>query len=92
MKLTKEYCYKLKHGVLINDYEKLLKQQNNKCVICNMPNPGNSRSVFVSIMTARKRKILVRGLLCDDCSRVLGIFEDNPERLVVAAGYLLRVH
>ncbi len=82
--------YKYKYGITIEGYEKLLKQQGNKCAICGTTNPGKSRVNFSVDHDHKKKKDFVRGLLCTSCNQGLGYFEDNPERLVAAAGYLLR--
>ncbi len=86
----REREYKRKYGITIADYEKLLKQQNNKCAICGTVNPGKSHDNFCVDHDHSKKKDSVRGLLCVGCNRVLGLFKDNPERLIAAAGYLLR--
>ncbi len=90
LQCTREKHYKRNYGITINDYEELLKQQDSKCAICGTIDPGKSRDYFCVDHDHSKKKDSVRGLLCDNCNRVLGVFDDNPERLVAAAGYLLR--
>ncbi len=97
-KMAESFClqcqrtreYKRKYGITISEYEELLKQQNNKCAICGTTDPCKSRVNFCVDHDHKKKKDSVRGLLCDDCNRGLGAFDDDPERLVAAAGYLLR--
>ncbi len=96
-KMVATYCtqcqrerdYKRKYDITISDYEKLLKQQDSKCAICKTTNPGRYDNFCVD-HDHSKKKDSVRGLLCEKCNRGLGYFDDNPERLVAAVGYLLR--
>lgn len=80
-----------KYGLTLEDLEKMLQDQNNKCAICG-------RELFLHGASVDKNKIArvdhnhatgeVRGLLCDSCNTGLGKFRDNPEYLLKAASYL----
>jgi hypothetical protein len=57
--------------------------QDGRCAICRRRFDGGS---FV-VDHCHKRGH-VRGLLCYPCNSGLGMFKDNPNRLVAAANYL----
>jgi len=73
-------------GITPEDYDRKLKQQNGVCAICRRPSPDGRRLHIDHDHEARH----VRGLLCHDCNRGLGIFKDNPLLLKRAANYLKR--
>ena len=62
---------------------------NHKCPICNRDekqlNLKNKRFVCDHNHTTKE----FRGYICNDCNIALGIFEDEPERLIQALVYLL---
>jgi len=76
--------YKRLYGITILDYYRMLKEQEEKCAICGT--------------TEIKRKAFdvdhchitktVRGLLCNNCNRGLGHFQDNINILKNAIKYL----
>lgn len=80
-----------RHGLSPEDFDRMLEEQDGKCAICGKP-PGTTDGVD------RNRLVIdhshatgkARALLCDFCNRGLGIFFDDPELLVTAAGYLRR--
>lgn len=63
------------------EYEALLKDQNNACAIC-------SRELLVVNVDHCHETNKIRGLLCPECNRGLGLFYDNAERLTLAARYI----
>jgi|SRR5579885_2172757 hypothetical protein len=73
---------KKNYGITLEQYEAMLKAQDNKCAICGLflikPHIDHNH-------TAPKQ---VRGILCDLCNPGLGYFQDNPELLIKAAKYL----
>ena len=70
-------------------YEELLLKQDNKCALCESEgfkiNP-NSKSLLVVDHCHTTGK--VRGLLCHNCNRGLGLFQDNAEVLKRASEYV----
>ena len=82
------------YGLSEEDYQMLLKKQNNSCGIC-----GISETEFVSKYKGNRNltKLFVdhdhvtgevRGLLCDNCNRGIGMLGDTKEDLVKALNYL----
>jgi Recombination endonuclease VII len=89
-----EWPSKLKslYGITVDEYYKMLAEQDGGCAIC-----------ATKVASIRKRKFVtsemffvdhshatgkVRGLLCSRCNRGLGYFEDSPERMQTAVEYL----
>lgn len=64
---------KYKYGMTIDEYNKLLRQQNGVCAICDMPETRTRKGklswlcVDHSHITGR-----VRGLLCSSCNTAIG--------------------
>ena len=77
---------KLRYGILPEEYDQLLIEQNNKCAICRSP-IGYESAVDHDHETGK-----VRGLLCGSCNKGLGFFKDNIDSLKAAAKYLEKFH
>ena len=74
------------YGLKIEEFNKLLEVQNNKCAICNTDDWGKpSPNIDHCHLTGK-----VRGLLCSNCNRALGLFKDNEGVLKNAREYILR--
>ena len=71
---------KYKYGITIEDYERMLVEQNHQCYICN----AETKLVVDHCHESGK----VRGLLCHQCNIMLGMAKDNPAILRLAANYL----
>lgn len=86
------YSLKYRFGVDEEKYKLLLAQQNGRCAVCGTSDPGTH--------TRRAGKLqyfqvdhdhatgLIRGLLCRLCNIGLGVFKDDPQRLMAAIRYL----
>ncbi len=75
---------KRKFGISLEDYERLLAEQDGRCAICgNRPHEDISLHVDHDHETGR-----IRGLLCFKCNNALGDLGDDPDVLVRAALYL----
>jgi hypothetical protein len=71
------------YGISLEDYKKMVVEQNNACLICkreNVSGPWENKLVVDHCHKTGK----VRGLLCDKCNKGLGQFEDNTDYLVSA--------
>jgi len=74
-----------RYGITMADYHELLERQNGRCAICRTAVPGGRGDRFHvdhDLATGR-----VRGLLCWNCNRRLGVLE-NLEFRVAADAYL----
>jgi hypothetical protein len=78
---------RLKHqyGLTVEQFDKLVKEQNNKCFICDTEGGYNGKPLYVDHCHKSGQ---VRRLLCQHCNSGLGMFRDNPQLLLKAAEYL----
>jgi len=72
------------YGLTLEDYEKMLEEQNNLCKICNEPETEKKSLAIDHDHNTGKG----RGLLCSKCNKGIGLLRDNPELLRIAANYL----
>jgi hypothetical protein len=73
---------KLNYGIIQDDYDRMLKYQNNQCAICKKS--SDKRLQIDHCHNTNK----IRGLLCFNCNTGLGKFEDNIEFIERAALYI----
>jgi hypothetical protein len=71
----------------------VLELDNGKCHICQKPYSSDQLQIDHDHASTCCRKDsycleCIRGLLCGNCNRGLGLFEDNPEFLEEACLYL----
>jgi hypothetical protein len=78
---------KSKFGITIEQFDSLLKTQNNCCAICMSPTPKGRGTFHVDHC---HKTGTIRGLLCHDCNTGIGKFGDNIEALRKAVNYLER--
>lgn len=71
---------KRKYGISVEEYQILVERQQGLCAIC-----GEFKNLHIDHNHVTTR---VRGLLCGDCNRALGLFHDNAQRLQSAIDYL----
>lgn len=72
-----------KYGITLDDYDKMYKSCNGKCQICG-------KKVEKLDVDHCHDTNKVRGLLCGDCNRGLGLFHENKKALLKAVEYLKR--
>ena len=70
------------YGITLEDYEQMIVEQDSKCKICDKvfsetPNVDHDHSTGE-----------VRGLLCGDCNRAIGLLRDCPDSMQRAASYV----
>lgn len=83
---NRESAIKRKYGLRQADYLDMLKSQGGACAICGTGDPGRGNKHFVIDHCHETGK--VRGLLCNNCNRVLGLFGDSTETIRSAIEYL----
>jgi len=80
------------YGITLADYEELLKKQDHKCAVC-----GSEGFSLAKHKTRETVKLVVdhchdtkkvRGLLCHNCNRALGLMQDSTDNLQSAIQYL----
>lgn len=90
---TKARELKKSYNITLDQYLKMLLEQDNKCAICKRPEKA------IHFQTKEVRRLAVdhchktgsvRDLLCSSCNRGIGSFEDNIEFLTKAIEYLTK--
>lgn len=69
-------------GITTKDFKRMLDKQHSKCAICGVEH-GLKLCVDHSHSTGK-----IRGLLCQNCNKSLGLMKDNAESFRNAAKYL----
>ena len=77
------------YGITNQDYEKMLEDQHFCCVGCGLHQNELSKKLNVD---HDHKTGTIRGLLCGNCNRALGLVKDNVETLVKLKKYLEKSH
>jgi hypothetical protein len=77
---------KMQYGITPEQYDEMLIAQDGKCEICKTDKPTGKWKVFAVDHCHKTGNI--RGLLCNECNRGMGLLRDDPELLIKAAEYL----
>ena len=73
-----------KFGMTIDEYDQRVAEQGGCCAICRQPcRSGRKLAVDHCHKTLR-----VRGLLCGNCNRALGLYKNDPAIVAAAVAYL----
>lgn len=86
IKSSRRAHLKRKYGITLEEYNNLLKQQQSKCKICGQEETSERNSHLC--VDHDHNTGAIRGLLCNNCNRALGLFKDNIEVLHNAIIYL----
>lgn len=82
----------LKHrfSVDLKWYEKQFEKQNYSCAICKSKTnkTAGDREFWNFSVDHCHNSGKVRGILCNNCNRALGLFQDNPKLIRKAAEYV----
>lgn len=82
-KLLKNY------GIDLIEYNKMLKQQNNKCKICNKEETKKLKNIKWKLSVDHCHQTgKIRGLLCSKCNIGLAKFEEDELQFLNAIKYL----
>lgn len=74
-----------KYNMSIEDYNELLKSQENRCAICYTEYTEDSKAFAVDHCHKTSK---IRGILCAKCNTALGLFKDSTSVLYSAIQYL----
>jgi len=80
-----------RYGVDLKWYEEQLKKQNYGCAICDIKENNVTRGVTSNLNFAVDHchsTGMIRGLLCNQCNRALGMFKDSLLLINKAVNYL----
>jgi hypothetical protein len=77
------------YNVSYDWYQEKLSKQNGVCAICKKPETTEIRGKLINMAVDHCHTTgKARGLLCTQCNRGLGLFQDNPTILQSAIEYL----
>lgn len=83
------HYYLRNYGITIDEYLDMAEAQDYKCAICHRENfPMGINHTGVLVVDRDHETGKVRGLLCHNCNRALGLLQDNVEYLQNAINYL----
>lgn len=82
----RESWLRCNYGITVEDYNKMVADQGNKCGICESNDKGTNRGYWCVDHCHTSGK--VRGLLCGGCNKALGQLGDTKEALQKAIKYL----
>lgn len=85
LRWKREDALRRAYGITRAEFDVLVEKQGNLCAICHGERNGPGTVLHVDHCHTTGR---VRGLLCSNCNRALGMFGDDPVRLRAAADYL----
>ena len=82
----RQYQLKYSYGLTEAEYQELLVSQDFRCGICGTKTPTGKWKVFAVDHCHQTNK--VRGLLCNECNRGMGLLKDSVDILQKAIAYL----
>ena len=82
-----------RYEMTTEEYDRRLADQNHACAICQQPETTTHKGVPRLLAVDHDHQTgIIRGLLCNNCNRGLGLFGDKVSLLEHAIQYLSRVH
>lgn len=85
-KMNRSVCLRRYHGITLDDFEAMERDQEGRCAICKKPRQKGDRNLNVDHDHSTMR---IRGLLCDPCNRGIGLLKESEEIMKSAIEYLL---
>jgi hypothetical protein len=77
------------YGISVESYEEMFQNQGGKCAACGNPETSKQCGRVMRLGVDHDHVTgVIRGLLCNQCNRVLGLFRDNPDVIRRALNYL----
>ena len=81
----RNYHLKKNFNISLKEYNELFDRQNNRCKICKELDTNKVKHFAVDHCHNTNK---VRGILCNNCNRAIGLFKDSKELLQNAINYL----
>lgn len=77
------------YGITLDDYNVMLKYQNGVCAICYGTFSGTNQHGAKKLAVDHCHETgVVRGLLCENCNRGIGMFKHRTDLLQSALDYI----
>ena len=73
-----------RHGITPEEFWAIYEEQDGTCPVCDKAIDAEGSAIDHNHETGD-----VRGILCKNCNRALGLLGDNPETMARAQAYLL---
>ena len=86
-RMHRSHFLKRVYNITIEDYEAMLGKQGGVCAICGGTETKSSQQENFSVDHCHTTGV-IRGLLCNNCNRGLGLLGDTIESLTKALEYL----
>ena len=83
--IKREKALEKRYGVSQEEYEQWQIIQNHSCAICGLHEQESPKALAVDHCHITG---IIRGLLCSNCNRAIGLLKDTPALLRAAADYL----
>lgn len=83
---------KSKYNLSLEEYLEMVKNQDNKCAICNKPETHrDSRTNRIKNLSVdhHHESGRIRGLLCCNCNTAIGLLKEDPKILESAIEYII---
>jgi hypothetical protein len=84
---THRHNLKKNYHMTVAQFDVMLAEQESLCRICGKHIHLGGKRLHIDHIE-RDGKIIIRGLLCPECNKGLGLFYDKPDVLRAAALYL----
>lgn len=84
------YNLNKKYGLSPEDLKKTHTQQNGCCAICGIKGEHGGHKNDSLCVDHDHDTGKIRALLCPRCNKALGLMDDSPPRLAIAADYILK--
>lgn len=75
-KIQRKYDLKKKFNITLEQYNEILKKQNNCCDICKKSNLNEIKDLSVDHCHKTNK---IRGLLCQNCNTALGLLKEDRQ-------------
>ena len=82
---AKNYNLNRYYGIGLSEYNLMFAAQDGACAICKMHQSEQNHALSVDHNHDTGE---IRGLLCNNCNRAVGLLKDNIETLQAAISYL----
>lgn len=88
----KGHALKYRHGITLEDYARMYKEQWGMCGICGKPGKSmldskvKTQEILYIDHCHRTKK--VRGLLCNNCNSAIGLFREDIKAIENSLNYL----
>jgi hypothetical protein len=80
-----------RYGITVEQFEELKRRQGGVCAICGQPETLVRQGGLCELTIDHDHETgQIRGLLCNNCNRAIGLLKDNTQVLRSAAAYLER--